>query len=222
MLEGEAWLRFQSSVLEDLFQKAAVELEASGIRLLTGSGPFKFGKSDGVRSVGISPSRFSGPNTEELLSLYLSASTRGGPPRYVVSLEIEGALTGQAFRKLVAEYACVWTQAYLTIGLWVDGGSDWKLLNHLNQLSLGAANLRVTIGGTFLHSEMPRTIQQGLMLIGVLYRSVLDELSSAGKMGRLYAQLSNGLDGQRPTFQRLIRPYAGGAGRLLRPDGVRI
>jgi hypothetical protein len=129
----------------------------------------------------------------------------GGPPRYVVSVRIRGELTREAFRKLASGYAAVWSQAYLTIGLWIGDGADWKLLNHLHQLSL-TTNPELSISGTFLHSDMPRSIQDGLLLMGVLYRSMLDELAGAGKMSRLYTQLRNSLAGRRPTFQRIIRP----------------
>lgn len=202
---SERWLRQQSSIIPDLFEKAAVELEASGIRLLAGSVPPMVEECDSTKRVGISPLRFSNSNTEELLSLSLLASMRGGPPRYIVSVRIRGELTREAFHKLASGYAAVWSQGYLAIGLWIGDGADWKLLNHLHQLSL-TGNAEFSISGTFLHSDMTRSIQDGLLLMAVLYRSMLDELAGAGKMNRLYAQLSNSLEGRKPTFQRIIRP----------------
>jgi hypothetical protein len=202
---ADRWLRQQSSIIPDLFEKAAVELEASGIRLLAGSVPPIVEECDNTKRVGISPLRFSKSNTEEFLSLSLLASIRGGPLRYTVSLRIRGDLTREAFQKLANEYAAVWSQAYLTIGLWIGGGGDWELLNHLDQLSL-TGNAELNISGTFLHSDMTRRIQDGLLLMAVLYRSMLDELAGAGKMSRLYAQLSNRIEGRKPTFQRIIRP----------------
>ena len=160
---------------------------------------------DSTKRVGISPLRFSNSNTEELLSFSLLASMRGGPPRYIVSVRIRGELTREAFHKLASGYAAVWSQGYLAIGLWIGDGADWKLLNHLHQLSL-TGNAEFSISGTFLHSDMTRSIQDGLLLMAVLYRSMLDELAGAGKMNRLYAQLSNSLEGRKPTFQRIIRP----------------
>jgi hypothetical protein len=202
-VDPQGWLRQQSGVIEDIFERAASELQTSGIRLRTGSAPPKVEECDSTRKITLSPLRFS--NGDELLSLCLLATTRGGPRRYVVMLEISGVATCEAFRRLASNYAEVWERGYLKTGLWVGDRTDWKLLNHLSQITQ-AATSNLSISGTFLHSDMGRTIQEGLMSVGVLYRSVLDELSGVGKMDRLYAQLSNLLDGRRATYQRIIRP----------------
>lgn len=198
------WLGRQSALVIDLFERAATELEASGIRLLAGSIPPKFEECDCSKKIGISPLRFS--TGEEFLSLSLEASTRGGAPRYVVRLEIRGALVSQSLFNLVNGYPDVWTRAYLMSGLWIGDGTNWNLLNHFDQLSVLPSYTTVSIGGAFLHSDMPRTIQEGVMVVGVLYRSVLDELSNAGKMSRLYTQLSNILGERMPIFRRLLSP----------------
>lgn len=203
-LDTKLWLSRQSSILPDIFERAATELEANGVRLRTGSFSPKIEECDCVKRIAISPLRFS--RREEFLSLSLAASTRGGPPRYVVLLEVSGTPTIQALYNLVSAYSDVWSKGYVMSGLWLGDGTDWELLNRLDQLVPQACNPKIAIASTFLHSAMPRTIQDGLMLVAVLYRSVLDELSSAAKMGRLYSQFTNSLHGRKPSFQRLIRP----------------
>jgi hypothetical protein len=63
-----------------------------------------------------------------------------------------------------------------------------------------------TIGAAFLHSELPNTVIEGIMLLGTIYRCVLDELSGAGRMPRLCNALVNSLRGRTPSFPRVIRP----------------
>lgn len=203
-LDASLWLGRQRDILTDIFDRAATELGTSGIRLLTGSLCPKLEECDCAKRIAISPLRFS--SGEEFVSLSLAADARGGPPRYVVLLKIRGFHPLEAFHKLGSQYAELCGRAYLMTGLWISDAADWRLLNHLGQLSVARADLSVRIGGTFLHSDMPRTIQDGFMLVGVLYRSLLDELSGAGKMARLYSRFTNSLDGRRPSFRRMIRP----------------
>lgn len=203
--DAERWLGQQSGFIQDLFETAAEELQASGIRLLAGSVPPSSENLDYSKSIKLVPLRFSGSNATESLSLTLLATNRRGPPRYAVVLEVSGTLTIQALRKLAMEHADIWERAYLKTGLWIGEGANTELLNHLSQVtqSIGA---KLSITGMFLHSDLSRTIQQGVMVLGVLYRSVLDELSEVSRMGRLYAQLNSHLDNYTPRFERILRP----------------
>jgi hypothetical protein len=204
-LDTDRWLRQQSGVIHDVFERAAEELQSSGIRLLVGSVQPALEDMDQCKSITIVPLRFSGSNDDEALSLSLLATTRRGPPRYMVVLAVSGILTVRALRNLATEHADIWKKAYLKNGLWISDGENTHALCDLSQIIQNAGtSLRIT--GVFLHSDLSRTIQQGVMVIGILYRSILDELSEAGKMGRLYAQLSNSLDNSIPRFQRIVRP----------------
>jgi hypothetical protein len=204
-LDAERWLRQQNGVVHDLFDRAATELQNSGIRLLLGSTPPILEELDSGKRITIRPLRFASSNGNESLSLSLLATIRGGAPRYVVVLEVSGPLTCQALQKLASEYEDVWDKAYLRTGLWIGEDANTRRLSEVSQIRESTGE-KLCITGVFLHSDLSRTIQQGVMVMGMLYRSVLDELSNAGKMRRLYAQLSNCLDNVTPRFQRMIQP----------------
>jgi hypothetical protein len=204
-LDSERWLRQQSGVISDLFERAATELQENGIRLLTGSALTAMQESDCIRKITLVPLRFAASNGNESLSLSFLAAIRTGPPHYAVVLEVSGPLTYRALETLAVEHADIWETAYLKVGLWIDQGTGAKLLNDLSQLTLSEGP-RLTIAGAFLHSDFGRTIQQGVMTMGLLYRSILDVLAGAGKMGKLYVQLNRCLNNRAITFQRIIRP----------------
>lgn len=204
-LDSERWLRQQSGVIHELFEKAATELQGAGVRLLLGSAPPTSEDLDCGKRIALRPLRFTGIKNNESLSLSLMATIRRGPPRYVVVLGVSGELTYQAVQKLVLKHEDIWDKTYLRTGLWIGEGANTNLLRNVSQIRESTCD-KLCITGVFLHSDMSRTIQQGVMVMGVLYRSILDELSDAGKMGRLYAQMNNCLEHATPRFQRIIRP----------------
>lgn len=204
-VEGERWLRYQGNVIGEILERAAGELDAVGIRLLAGSADPMLEDLDGARRISLLPLRFSQPKSEDSLSLRLTATTKGGPPRYLVALQVSGPLACGSLRRLAIEFTDIWEKAYLSTGLWIGEGRCAQRLTQVSQIthSLESSYL---ITGPFLPSDPSRTIQHGLMTMGVLYRSVLDEIAGAVKLRRLHAQLSS-LLGNRPLiFQRLIRP----------------
>jgi hypothetical protein len=204
-LDLERWLRQQSGVIHELFEKAGTELQGAGVRLLLGSAPPTPEDLDYAKRITLLPLRFASLKSDESLSLSLMATIRKGPPRYVVVLEVSGESTCQAVRKLVLKHEDIWDKTYLKTGLWIGEGANISLLRNVSQIKESTCD-KLCITGVFLHSDMSRTIQQGVMVMGVLYRSILDELSDAGKMARLCAQLSNCLENATPRFQRIIRP----------------
>ncbi len=203
--DSSQWLRRQTGVILDLFEQAAADLEASGIRLLAGSLPPKSEDSDSVKKITLTPLRFSGSNGQQFLSLSLLATNERGAARYIVALEMAGPVTCQALQKLAMENADIWNRAYVRVGLWISEGGESRLLNDVSQITRSATS-GVSLAGAFLHSDIGRTIQQGVMMVGLLYRSILDEIAGACKMRRLYAQLSRGVDYRGQIFQRLVRP----------------
>src|SRR6185437_1690868 len=107
-LDAERWLRQQSGVIHDLFDRAATELEVTGIRLLLGSTPPALEDLDKGKRITILPLRLVRSGDDEALSLSLLATIKGGTPRYVVILEVSGPLTCRALRKLALECEDVW------------------------------------------------------------------------------------------------------------------
>ena len=203
--DSDQWLRRQTGVIRDLFEQAAADLEASGIRLLAGSLPPKSEDSDSVKRITLMPLRFSGSNGQQLLSLSLLATKNRGAARYIVALEMAGPVPCHALQSLAMEYADIWNRAYIRVGLWISEGEESKLLNDLSQITQSATS-GVSLAGAFLHSDIGGTIQQGVMMVGLLYRSILDEISGACKMSRLYAQLARSVDCRGAIFERLVRP----------------
>lgn len=204
-LDLERWLRQQRGEIHDIFERAAEELQSSGIRLLIGSMPPVLEDQDGCTSIKIAPLRFGDSNRNEALSLSLAATTRRGPPRYLVVLEVSGVLVIQALQKLATEHQDIWEKTYLKNGFWMSDSSNALALNTLSQITQsGSSGYHITV--VFLHSDMSQTIRLGVMVMGILYRSILDEIAEASKMGRLFTQLINSLGNNIPRFQRNARP----------------
>jgi hypothetical protein len=203
--DAERWLRQQGSRVHDLFETAAKESRDNGIQLLLGSSPPTLEELECSRQITILPLRFLTSSGKVSLSLSLLATIEGGPSRYAVIVDAIGQLPVQALRKLILEHEEIWEKAYLRTGLWIGKGANTRLLNNASQI-IESDGDGICITGVFLHSDLSRTIQQGVMVLGLLYRSILDELSDAGKMRRLYAQLTKSLDSGKPRFQRIIHP----------------
>jgi hypothetical protein len=204
-LDAEKWLRQQGSFISDVFERAATELEASGIRLLAGSAPLRLEDFDSVKMLTLLPLRFVGSDQEQSLSLSLSASIRKGVPRYLVAVSVSGTLAYESLRRLATEHPSIWQKAYLKTGLWIGEDGYSQLLTDLCQITESTSGM-ISITAVYLHSDRGRSIQIGVMVLGLLYRSVLDELCGASKMPRLYTQLASELDNYTPSFQRIIRP----------------
>jgi hypothetical protein len=204
-LDTKVWLSNQNSVIGDLFTRATEELQAIGVRVLTGSHAPSFEVYDKFIRIQLRPLRFSSECNDDALSLSMSASAQGGPPRYVIALEAHGEAVAGALRRLSACNQEYWQKFYVRRGLWLDSPQGTYPLNDLSKLS-GSNCKRITLSGVFLHSDLTKTIQAGLYVMGLLYRSVLDELSGASKFRNLTAQLEDSLGGNHPLFQHGIRP----------------
>lgn len=198
-------MRQQDALIPEIFDGAAAELQASGSRLLLGSRAPTWDDVGSAKRLTIVPLRFALSDSNDLLSLSLTATVRGGLPRYVVSLEVSGQLPTGALQKIALDYPDVWAAAYLQTGLWIEGHAKTVPLNDISQI-VERKSERFVIAGVFLHSDFSGTVKQGLMVMGVLYRSVLDELSDSGRMRTLYTQLMTKQNGVRPRFQRILRP----------------
>jgi hypothetical protein len=204
-LDAERWLGQQNCIIYDIFERAATELQDNGIRLLLGSTSPTIEEVDCDQRISIVPLRFGKSDTDEKLCLSLLATIRRGPPRYAVILNVAGRLTYRTLQTLTTEHADILSKTYLKVGLWITEGATTEPLNDLSQITqMVGSNVNFT--GVYLHSDLGRRIQQGVMTLGVLYRGVLDGLSGAGNMSRLYTQLSNSLDYRTTKFQRIIRP----------------
>ena len=202
-LNEDRWLNDQSSIINEQFDKAAQELQECGIRLLAGSAPPLAHKNQEARILTLVPERFSRTDAPAL-SLSVLATKRGGPPRYVVSIQVASDLTRDALRSLVAKHPEIWEKAYLHAGFWVGAGADTELFKRTEQLTeSGCPDL--TLRAVVLFSDSTANIREAIMSIGLLYRAIFDEVSGAGKLLRLFAALENKAGKAPPKkFQRLI------------------
>jgi len=180
-------------------------LHAAGIRILTGSNAPIFDDSDVETSVQLTPIRFSDKDRDAALALNFSASVRGGPPRYIITQEIHGLIAIEALHRLSSRDADVWHKFYAGHGLWLADARGTYILKDPPKIN-ETTGKELILSGVFLHSDLSRTIQAGLMVMCVLYRSLLDELSDASKFRNLTAQLDECLGGQDPRFQHTVRP----------------
>lgn len=199
------WLREQGSVINDLFTRATEELHAAGIRILTGSNAPIFNDSNNETRIRLTPLRFSNKDSDAALALNVSASVHGGPPRYIIMQEIYGPTAIEALCRLSSCNPDSWRKFYAGHGLWLADTQGTHLLNDSSKIKETTGSW-LTLSAVFLHSDLGRTIQAGIMVMGVLYRSLLDELSGASKFRNLTAQLDERLGGQDPRFQHGIRP----------------
>lgn len=67
------WLRHQGSILADIFERAANELQEAGIRMLIGSLPPMLGETSGAITLHLTPTRYSKNDSTEALELSLRA-----------------------------------------------------------------------------------------------------------------------------------------------------
>jgi hypothetical protein len=199
------WLNEQTSFINDLFTRAAEELHAAGVRILTGSNAPIFDDFKDETRILLTPLRFSNKDSDAALALNISASVHGGPPRFVITQGIHGLTGVEALRSLSSCNPDPWRRFYAGHGLWLTNAEGARLLNDSTKMNEIAGSW-LTVSAVFLHSDLSRTIQAGVMVMGLLYRGLLDELSGASRFGNLAARLDEHLAGQNPRFQHGIRP----------------
>ena len=204
-VDKEHWLLEQKSIVTDLFTQATGELQSAGIRILTGSCPPVLDATSDSPRIYLTPLRYSNPDNGPALELNLAATTRGGPARYTITLQIHGPQGIEALRNLSRNNPDWWQKLYVGRGLWLNDGKETQILNDLSKITNYASD-KLQLTAVLLHSEWNRAIQRGIKVMGLLYRSVLDELSGASKLSNLATLLMDLLDGHPPQFERYIRP----------------
>ena len=202
---AERWLWEQKSIISELFERAADELESAGVRLRTGSSPPVLEDILDGQRIRLTPTRLSQQADDGAFALALLATVRGGPRRYEIILEISGAQPLEALNHLGEAHAEVWQHVYLHNGLWLAQGGNIDPLNEIQQVTRNRGT-NLAIVAAFLHSELPRRIVEGVMLLGTLYRCLFDELCGASRMTKLCNVLANKLGGHIPRLQRDVRP----------------
>ncbi|HLZ51311.1 MAG TPA: hypothetical protein VKP61_11185 [Candidatus Acidoferrum sp.] len=203
--DAQAWQDRQMIALDDIFDKAVDELDAAGVRLLTGSLPPRQENLPSVAQITIIPVRYANSNDNASFALSLSATATNGPGRYIVTLRTSGEEPHQALKRLTDKNSDVWCANYLGVGLWIHDGEHMEHLNRIEQIKT-RKGATIAISGVILHSSSGYVVRAGLMSIAVVYRSLLDELSDASKMAKLSNCVLQQLDGQRPSYDRVFRP----------------
>lgn len=202
---ADRWIRDQTSIVSELFTRATDDLQAAGVRVLTGSNPPHADTNGKGTQIHLTPLRFLSEDGDSALSLKVGASANGGPPRYVVTLEINGSEAVEALRRLFLDSGDYWKKFYIGSGMWLTTADGTQLLNELSDIRQ-IKHDRFTVSAVFLHSDLGTAIRSGVMVMGVLYRGVLDELCGTCRLRNLVAQLDQCLGGPSPRFQRTIRP----------------
>src|ERR1700674_4821609 len=75
-----------------------------------------------------------------------------------------------------------------------------KIEDNTLERELQSTSSRISVFGALLHSDSNRTLQEGIMVLGLLYRSILDELTGASKTIRLCIHLDHHLGNHVPDF----------------------
>jgi hypothetical protein len=199
------WQGRQANVISDIFDGALEELEIAGLRIRAGSSSPRKEQLTSAVKIAISPLRFDNNNAMDSLSLSLTATAANGPCRYVSALRASGEILDQSITRLVLKSPDIWQKHYLSVGLWIGDGEHTARLTDIEQIRK-RESLNICLSGVTLHSSSRNNVQAGLMFMAVIYRSVLDEVSDASKMGRLSALVLSQLSGQGASYERLFRP----------------
>lgn len=202
---SERWLAGQGCVVVGVFEEALDEMQTKGFRIRAGSTEPNLEESHHHRRVSITPSRFSHVRGRELLCLLLEATTTHSTAHYVVGVEASGDFVLDAVRRLALGSPDVWETAFLKAGLWITLSGQSQPLTQRSQIK-DETGCKVQIAAAFPPSQARRTLKQGVMILGLLYRSVLDELSESGRMRSLVSRLRLDLGGYMPRFQRVLPP----------------
>jgi hypothetical protein len=193
------------TTLGDIFDRAVEELDAAGVRLLTGSLPPGQENLPSVAQITLIPVRYGKSSANASFALSLSATAANGPGRYIVTLQMSGEEPMQALNRLMDNNSDVWRANYLGVGLWIHDGEHMEHLNSIEQIRTHKS-ATIAISGVILHSSSGYAVQAGLMSMAVIYRSLLDELSGASKLTKLSRCVLQRLDGQSPSYDRVFRP----------------
>lgn len=202
---SELWLRHQRGVLADLLERAANELQEAGIRMLVGSSPPSLDETPVATTMHLTPIRYSKGASTGTLELSLRAVLNPRPQRYEIAVGLTGPHPIGTLRQMVEGHADIWQQLYLGNGFWVARDGSVDPLQTVAQLTEGNHS-SLTIAAAYLHSALPHTIVEGVMLMGTLYRGLLDEMCGARTMSRHFSSLTKRLGGRIPRLQRLVRP----------------
>lgn len=202
-IDWELWLKRQPGRMDQIFVSALDSLQEAGVRILTGSHPARIDPSDSPATVKLIPARFMEFQDEHLV-LAMTASIKSGPPRYEIALRLASGSPTAALSQLAGTNFEVWHKFFLASGLWIRDSNGLARLLRLTQLSDQETDIALI--GTFLHSDSDRIIKHGVMLLGTLYRAILDELNEVSTLAMLFRKLDVSIDSHRPTFRRETRP----------------
>lgn len=189
----------------ELFEKATSELESCSIRVGVGSGPFTLTSTDNAEVVQMVPSRYEHEQGSPRLAMRLRATVHVGPPRYEVSLALSGEQTMGALRRLASENAEDWGQILNRAYLWMARSGIVRALRSPAQL-VEVEGASVSLIAVYLRFDVPRPVVEGLLLVGTLYRCVLDGVVDAARMHTLCRILCRHLGGRFPHINKTIQP----------------
>jgi hypothetical protein len=202
---AKRWLIAQTNVIREHFERSFEELDSAGIRLKTGSSVHISDETSDIRKIWLTPSRFLGQKDDNALILSLIATAERGPRRFELALEVSGSKPLGALLCLSGSGEKVWQRICFQNGLWIRRNGNTAPLRNLQQLTEDR-DVDLIIAAAFLDSESPNTVVEGIMLLGTVYRCILDELCDASRMPKLCNALVNRLGGRVPTFPKVIRP----------------
>ena len=202
-IDWDHWSSQQLATVKDIFDEAADELKNVGIRLLVGSEVRSLKHTDGAEGIALVPPRFDDVEGN-LLNLSFVATKAKGPPRYVITLLLSGHQTIQALHALAKMNVELWERLFLQSGLWIGYEDDLLPFIDLCQI-LDRNEPGIILHGVYLHSELNRTYREGVMVLGTLYRSVLDRLNDVNSFGPFFARLKT-VCVHSPRYRGSVRP----------------
>jgi hypothetical protein len=202
-IDWDHWSGQQLTTVKEIFGEAADELKNLGVRLLVGSEIRSLRDEDEAEGITLVPPRFDGAEGN-LLNLSLIVTKAKGPPRYVITLLVSGHQTIQALHALAKMNMELWERFFLGSGLWIGYEDDLLPFIDLCQI-LERNEPGIILHGVYLHSELNRTYREGVMVLGTLYRSILDRLNDVNSFGPFFARLKI-VCAHPPRYRGSIRP----------------
>jgi hypothetical protein len=203
VIDWDLWSQQQGVIVRDIFGDAADELDNLGVRLRVGSQMHGLEETNEAKGIRLTPVRFNG-DTDNLLELRFIATKMKGPPRYVIMLIVGGHRTIQALHALATINLELWERFFLQSGLWIGYGDDRLPFIDLGQV-LERNEPGIAFEGVYLHSDSNRNCREGLMIIGTLYRSILDRLNDVSNFASLFSRLKMSFV-YPPRYRGTIQP----------------
>jgi hypothetical protein len=202
----EGWLASQQSEIADLFERAADQLESFGVRVRAGSLKSTT-LCDQERGIELTPARVRAGSSGTEFFFAFRASIRRGPARYELALNLVAPYSLALLSRLGEQYSAEWKHILERACLWIVRDTRIEKLTNIESFLVPNSQI-IRVVATYAAGDTSHSLLEGLLLMLLLYRCLLDEGCGAGNMRAHLSKLSHHLGNRLPTVNSTIRPLA--------------